>query len=265
MEKVKAHDRYKHICYWVEQLLYFDALESVCIYTGRLVWFVVCPAFTLQHSRLALIFVNVLHIHKTVKPFNNNWNKCKFHILWLCYCREQTGKDSRVGSLLKGFSIVQWEHTHFWGHTTAQWRTRPKPDEDMRRGGRYIPMMHSEAKECRESGWKRTNFRNIEIQFREKKSMFQLKSQIRLNWQWYTALRTDFKCQRKKHQIVQNNSDMKFEKVLRKMLLKKEVCVFFPLNQRSFSQWNFEMFFVKITQPPWNKERFFTYSLESFM
>lgn len=28
MEKVKAHDRYKHICYWVVQLLYFDGIES---------------------------------------------------------------------------------------------------------------------------------------------------------------------------------------------------------------------------------------------
>lgn len=28
MEKVKAHDRYKHICYWVLQLLYFDSLVS---------------------------------------------------------------------------------------------------------------------------------------------------------------------------------------------------------------------------------------------
>lgn len=28
MEKVKAHDRYKHICYWVVQLLYFDGLDS---------------------------------------------------------------------------------------------------------------------------------------------------------------------------------------------------------------------------------------------
>lgn len=29
MEKIKAHERYKHICYRVVQLLYFDLLESV--------------------------------------------------------------------------------------------------------------------------------------------------------------------------------------------------------------------------------------------
>lgn len=83
MEKVKAHDRYKHICYWVLQLLYFDGLESVIstqvgsfdsMRVRVLHWF---------YSTVAWLFVlwmyNALHIHKTKqkKPFF--MNACKYN------------------------------------------------------------------------------------------------------------------------------------------------------------------------------------------
>lgn len=62
MEKVKAHDRYKHICYWVLRLLYFDSLVSTqvgsfdSIPLRYLAWILIC---FLQHSHLALYLANV--------------------------------------------------------------------------------------------------------------------------------------------------------------------------------------------------------------
>lgn len=72
MEKVKAHDRYKHICYWVVQLLYFDGLESIIsTQVGSFDSMCVC-VLHFFHSTVAWLFIlqmyNVLHIHKTKIP-----------------------------------------------------------------------------------------------------------------------------------------------------------------------------------------------------
>lgn len=107
MEKVKAHDRYKHICYWVLQLLYFDGLVSTQV--GSFVWMLVRVLY-LDYSTVAWLYI--LHIHKTKTPFN----EIQLQVLWLWYCKVQSGIDSQMGLCCKG-SILSNESTHFWEHT----------------------------------------------------------------------------------------------------------------------------------------------------
>lgn len=111
MEKVKAHDRYKHICYWV--VLYFWRSWIRYIYTGRFVWFDVwpCPAFILQHSGLALLFCKcTTHIHKTKTPFlflQMHVNTTPDPLVVVL----QSAVRNRQVICGKGFSMVQWKHT----------------------------------------------------------------------------------------------------------------------------------------------------------
>lgn len=82
MEKVKAHDRCKHICYWVEQLLDFDGLESVISTQVGLFDSMCVRVLHFFYSTVAWLFIwgiyNVLYIHKT-KPPPPVMNACKYN------------------------------------------------------------------------------------------------------------------------------------------------------------------------------------------
>lgn len=121
MEKVKAHDRYKHICYWVVQLLYFDGLESV---------------ISTQVGSFDSMCVRVLHLfYSTVawlslckcttsctstKPINPHERMLKqLQVLWLWRCRAQSGIASCMVCCWEG-SVLSNESTHFWGHTRGR-------------------------------------------------------------------------------------------------------------------------------------------------
>lgn len=68
MEKVKAHDRYKHICYWVLQLLYFDGLVSTQVgsFDSMLV-----RVLHRVYSTVAWLFILQMH---AAHPQNQNPN-----------------------------------------------------------------------------------------------------------------------------------------------------------------------------------------------
>lgn len=113
MEKVKAHDRYKHICYWVLQLLYFDGVESV-ISTQVGLFDSMCVCVLLWfYSTVAWLFIFV-NVHCTsTKPEKT--------LLWtyvnttpdplVVVLPSAVRNRQSYGSLLQGFSIVQWKHT----------------------------------------------------------------------------------------------------------------------------------------------------------
>lgn len=65
MEKVKAHDRYKHICYCVMVTLFWQS----CIYTGGIIWFYTSP---LPCVDFLLFF--------TAQSFGSLFCKCSVHI-----------------------------------------------------------------------------------------------------------------------------------------------------------------------------------------
>lgn len=117
MEKVKAHDRYKDFCYWVEQLLYFDGLESVTSTQVGLFDSMRGRVLHLFYSTVAWLFIlwiyNALYIHKTNPPPPPVMNACKYN------CRSfgcGTAKCSHWGLCCKG-SVLSNESTDFWGHT----------------------------------------------------------------------------------------------------------------------------------------------------
>lgn len=72
MEKVKAHDRYKHICYWVLRLLYFDSLVSTQVGSFDLIplrylaWILFC--FLTAQSFGSLFCKCSVHIYKGQNP-----------------------------------------------------------------------------------------------------------------------------------------------------------------------------------------------------
>lgn len=80
MEKVKAHDRYKHICYWVVQLLYFDGLESVISTQVGLFDSMCVRVLHLFYSTVvwALNFVHVQRIAHPQKSKTPSMNACKY-------------------------------------------------------------------------------------------------------------------------------------------------------------------------------------------
>lgn len=114
MEKVKAHDRYKHICYWVLRLLYFDSLVSTqvgsfdSIPLRYLAWILFC-FFTAQ-SFGSLFCKCSVHIYK-----GQNLLFDELQLQVVCgteTCREELS----AGSSLEGFSIVQPKHTILTTH-----------------------------------------------------------------------------------------------------------------------------------------------------
>lgn len=110
MEKVKAHDRYKHICYWVVQLLYFDGLESeISTQVGFVLIRCVSVSFVYFTAQLALGFVNVqwcaVHVQNQ-KPGVNTTPDPLVVLLQSAVRNRQS-----YGSPVWGFNIVQWRHT----------------------------------------------------------------------------------------------------------------------------------------------------------
>lgn len=121
MEKVKAHDRYKHICYWVLQLLYFDSLVST--HVGSFDWIPLrYPVWILFISFLLLLFYStviwlfILQMYSAhpQKPKPSSLTSCK---LVLSVALRRAVRNCLVGLRWGGgFSIVQWKHTLLTTH-----------------------------------------------------------------------------------------------------------------------------------------------------
>lgn len=117
MEKVKAHDRYKHICYWVVQLLYFDGLDSdISTQVGLFDLMCVCPC--------PFIFLFGEMYVTAAQPQNQKnplfW---MFFFFWKIMNSCNTTPDPLVVVLRSAVRNRQScgsfpnESTHFWGHT----------------------------------------------------------------------------------------------------------------------------------------------------
>lgn len=108
MEKVKAHDRYKHICYWVVQLLYFDGLDSD-ISTQVGLFDLVCVCVCVH-----VYFVNVHKGSTSTKP------KPPVFLFFFKMCVNTT-PDPLVVALRSAVrnrqSCGSNDSTHVWGHT----------------------------------------------------------------------------------------------------------------------------------------------------
>ena len=111
MEKVKAHDSYKHICYWVLQLLYFEGLEPV-ISTRVSLESVFRPSFHVAfHRTIDILFCTCTRRSTSIKQAPG-FSFCSFtliqhQVFWLWYRKLQPGTDSLMhiyGSLLQGLN-----------------------------------------------------------------------------------------------------------------------------------------------------------------
>lgn len=125
MEKVKAHDRYKHICYWVVQLLYFDGLESVLSTQVGSFWLdSMCVYIHLLYSTVVWLFFNfffsiVANVQQAAHP-QTPPDSPKSFFLWTDV---STTPDPLVVVLHSAVGNRQScgspsnESTNFWGHT----------------------------------------------------------------------------------------------------------------------------------------------------
>lgn len=116
MEKVKAHDRYKHICYWVLRLLYFDSLVSTqvgsfdSIPLRYLAWILFCFFYS---TVIWLFILQMFSAHlQRPKPSSSTSCNCRSFVCGTETCREELS----AGSSLEGFSIVQPKHTILTTH-----------------------------------------------------------------------------------------------------------------------------------------------------
>lgn len=116
MEKVKAHDRYKHICYWVLRLLYFDSLVSTqvgsfdSIPLRYLAWILFC-FFTAQ-SFGSLFCKCSVHIYKGQNlPLRRAATAGRLFV-----ALRRAGRNYQLGLRWRD-SVSSNQSTQFWRHT----------------------------------------------------------------------------------------------------------------------------------------------------
>lgn len=116
MEKVKAHDRYKHICYRVLQLLYFDSLVSTHVGTfdsiplcyPAWIWFI-----SFFYSTVIWLFILQMYSAHPQNP-NPPLSRAASAGRWPVALRRAV-RNCPVG-LRCGGSVSSNESTHFWPH-----------------------------------------------------------------------------------------------------------------------------------------------------